>query len=346
MITNNQPWNNLMMETENFIYKICDNRIIFSNNFNKPIISYKITKPLETKNVIYCKKHNKTLCVPQNVTHMIFNHRYNKRIIIPPNIKCLTLGDCSRSEFEFNNGLSELTFGRYFDNLVILPREIKKLTLGDYFNNVLKLNRKICELKFGCNYNREILLNSNMRKISFGTCYNFLLLLNANMRVLIFGDDFNKPIKLNKRLEMLYLGKCFFHNIILSKRLLRATIHSIKNMHYSVLPKNLKHLALGIDIFGTYCFNKKLCLLTVIDKRGFVMSIEKNYCSNNDVFDPTMCIFDYNIRDNSKIEYIIDDLPNCVNRIISNRHIMLNNEPSSLCKSKIIIIPQHKSVKV
>lgn len=348
-----------MIETENFIYKICGNRMIFSNNFNEPIISYKLTGPLKTQTVIYRKKHNKTLRIPQNITHMIFDYRYNKRIIVPPNISCLTLGNY-KSKFEFNNGLIELTLGKYFNNQVVLPREIKKLTLGDYFNNVLKLNRGIRELKFGHDFNRKISLNPCMRKILFGMCYDCPLTINTNLRVLIFGHTFNKPIELNKKLEILCLESGFFHNVRLSKRLLGLSLHSVGNNHYFVLPKYLKRLVLGRKIFGTSHFNKRLCLLSLIGKWGFFMSVGKHSIgtgTNDDVFsliayeefehsmrcDNTQYVFGNAFYHyDSNIVHVIEDLPNGVNHITlcEKQRVILNNIPSSLSMSNIKIISQ------
>ena len=166
------------METKD--YWIYENKVIFKPNFKDKLDDY-IDIISKCNELIFSNYDDCAIAIKtNNIYYEEYDENYklskfNKSVIIPENV-------------------THLTFGAFFEKHVIIPQNVTHLTFGDNFNKKVIIPENVTHLTFGCNFNKKVIIPENVIHLTFGDNFNKSVIISQNVTYLTFGYDFNKKV--------------------------------------------------------------------------------------------------------------------------------------------------------
>lgn len=184
-------------------------------------------------------------------------HTFNSKITnLPVEVeKIIFSGEHGHKRSMFNKsvdnlheGITEITFGYYFDQQINnLPNSLKKLSFGWMFNKPVDcLPNKITDIIFGYVFNQSVdNLPNSLMNITFGNNFNQLVdNLPISITSIKFGYNFDKKINFRKLVNLTHLDLGIMFN--------RKLDYFENDLHNSkikkLLPKSLQYLKLSRDL--------------------------------------------------------------------------------------------------
>ena len=102
-----------------------------------------------TKNdieLIFSKKFNQKIIIPNSVQTLTFGYKFNQKIIIPNSVQTLIF-DGFQNKFNqkiiIPDSVQNLTFGQYFNQKIIIPNSVHFLNIYKNFNKNVKIPKHI-----------------------------------------------------------------------------------------------------------------------------------------------------------------------------------------------------------
>lgn len=255
--------NKSSVPTKNCSYRIHDNTIIFSNNFNKPLDEYYTIinkyKFLAFEND-YSSKFNRHITIPMNLTSIAFSNKFNKPVVLTPN-------------------LTNVVFNGNFNSSIELSKKLKSLHLGYDFNKPINLSKYLMHLSLVTNeYSYPVIINKYMNKLILGPNNNFenLCILPKNLHKLNSTTEIITCLKLPKNMKNLTL---FFSildgQIFLPKNITKLSLFFVSSNTSINLTPRIKVLYLHLEKDST----KKIILEKPVDLlrlEGYITSVCDN----------------------------------------------------------------------
>lgn len=317
-----------------YIYRIEDDQIVFSCDFNRYVKTYYYCSPMSNGQVCKKNEHGSDLPIPPNITRMKFNDCFNQKICVPSSIKSLTFGVHFNCEFILGPCLNTLRFGVYFNRPIQLNSDLRTVSFGNRFNSAVILNRDLRVLHLGHNYNKPIQPNPKLESLVFGYDFNKFIMLNSQMKMLTFGDEFNQPIKLNSRLVFLSFGLFYEQHVVLSKKLIRLELN--RRGPSLSMPKFLKYSTLSYNVYSTAIMNKRLQALSICINKGYTFYLRLENVDDvvGEGFDIQIHKCDVHVTGSYIVSaYIIDNFSNSIKHVVicKKSNLTLDNLPNSMC---------------
>jgi len=224
--------------------QILDDKIIFTDDFNEPILGFANIICLR-KIIVFGKNFNQNLgMLPSNVEKIFLGKNFHKSIIdIPSNIKSIIFANDSI----------------FLNSLDYLHNYIQELILGDNYNLIInKLPNNLKILILGKNFSSKInIFPNNLVYLDIGESYaNSLDNLPESLETLIIGGKFNDFIKYTSNLKHLIIkNNCIFNKELenLPSSLLYLSIQNNYTIPITNLVDSILCLSLGDYYYG--CIN-------------------------------------------------------------------------------------------
>lgn len=173
---------------------------------------------------------------------------------------------------EFISEYKELIFSDYEDiNNTNMRFDFCIYTICSIFNKIIRvLPLNLTDIKFGRNFNQPIILPHGLTCVTFGDKFDQPVNLPHDLTCVTFGDEFNQPVNLPPNLTRVIFGRKYSHTINLPP-VLYLRINSSNNV-VDMLPNNIEELELGtvfkLPLNNLPCGLKKL----IFNSRSFIYS--------------------------------------------------------------------------
>lgn len=217
-------------------YRIQDQTIIFSSNFNKSLDEYYqvINK---CKNLIFegdsLSKFNHPIIIPMNLTSITLPNRFNKPLILTPELTSVKFSIPSNSSFnssiEWSKKLKSLILGYDFNKSISFPKYLMCFSLvNDLYEHELALNKylKKLVLEKDVDFQNQFLLPKTLYELKIETDSVFDLKLSKNIHSFtIVTEKLNKCSQLPKNMRQIQITGPLPHLFILTPRVRHLSLY-------------------------------------------------------------------------------------------------------------------------
>jgi hypothetical protein len=132
-------------------------RVVIPKKFNLTEESYKnICKIKDIKIILMDDNFNIEIEFPQNITELVFGKNFNQKVKLPKELKKLTIGDEFNQLLEFRDNLEIINFGKKFNQLIDLPKTIRSISISNNYNKPIEFIELVEE--FYIYYNNQLIL--------------------------------------------------------------------------------------------------------------------------------------------------------------------------------------------